>query len=205
MAPPGRGRNEANDEEPQNHPQDILNVTPLNSMPYVGPPLSHPSNAPSPAVGDTRPAESSGPAMVFLPSHPEEEEWDKIVAATKWGVGLTGSAAMGKVGPTVGLVDIGECEDSYMFRVSLPGVASDENDFSFNIEPDGKVVIKGVTTTGERIVCKHSQIFEMQTQNMCPPGHFSVTFHLPGPVDKTQLSASFGIDGVLQGVVKKRK
>ncbi|MCI77210.1 hypothetical protein A2U01_0098480, partial [Trifolium medium] len=28
----------------------------------------------------------------------------------------------------------------------------------------------------------------MQAQNLCPPGHFSVTFQLPGPVDPHQFS-----------------
>ncbi|KAK2640505.1 hypothetical protein Ddye_028300 [Dipteronia dyeriana] len=35
------------------------------------------------------------------------------------GVALTGSAAMRQARPILGLVDIGESEDSYLFRVSL--------------------------------------------------------------------------------------
>jgi hypothetical protein len=85
----------------------------------------------------------------------------------------------------------------------LPSFLTAE-DFNCDVEPDGKIVIKGVTTTGEKIVCKNSQIFQMQTQNLCPPGHFSISFQLPGPVDHQQFSGSFGIDGILEGIVKKR-
>ena len=56
----------------------------------------------------------------------------------------------------------------------LPSFLTAE-DFNCDVEPDGKIVIKGVTTTGEKIVCKNSQIFQMQTQNLCPPGHFSIS------------------------------
>ena len=77
-------------------------------------------------------------------------------------------------------------------------------EFSCDIEPDGRIHIKGVTTTGEKIVCKNSRIFRMQTQNLCPPGHFSITFQLPGPVDHKQFSGHFGNDGMLEGIVKKR-
>lgn len=76
-------------------------------------------------------------------------------------------------------------------------------EFSCDIEPDGTIIIKGVTTTGEKIVCKKSQIFRMQTQNLPPPGHFSITFQLPGPVDHRQFSCHFGNDGMLEGIVKK--
>lgn len=38
---------------------------------------------------------------------------------------LSGSAAIGKNGPIVGLVDMGESGDCYFFRVTLPGVRRD--------------------------------------------------------------------------------
>ncbi|KAL0005875.1 hypothetical protein SO802_013436 [Lithocarpus litseifolius] len=90
----------------------------------------------------------------------------------------------------------------HSYTASSP--AKKNKDFSCEVEPDGKIVIKGVTTTGEKIVCKNSQIFQMQSQNLCPPGHFSISFQLPGPVDNQQFSGSFGIDGILEGIVKKR-
>lgn len=200
----GRSRSENIAPEPLNPQQAVLHVAPLNSVPYIGPPTPHSYTASSPTKRHSETVEKVGPAMIFLPSLSTREEWNSVVAATKVGVALTGSAAMGKIGPVIGLMDIGESMDSYFFRVSLPGVTSDEKDFNCDVEPDGKIVIKGVTTTGEKIVCKNSQIFQMQTQNLCPPGHFSISFQLPGPVDHQQFSGSFGIDGILEGIVKKR-
>lgn len=78
-------------------------------------------------------------------------------------------------------------------------------EFSCEVDTDGKVLIRGVSTTGEKVVSRHSMVFEMQTQNLCPPGEFSVTFQLPGPVDPHQFSGNFGTDGILEGVVMKRK
>lgn len=75
--------------------------------------------------------------------------------------------------------------------------------FSCEVESNGKVQIRGVTTTGEKMVYRYSQVFEMQTQNLSPPGHFSISFRLPGPVDPQQFSGSFGIDGILEGIVMK--
>ncbi|XP_020209970.1 increased DNA methylation 2 isoform X2 [Cajanus cajan] len=129
-----------------------------------------------------------GPAMLFLPSRPSQKELSDIVAATKNGVALTGSAAMGQVGPIIGLIDIGECEDAYLFRGSLPGVKRDEKEFNCEVGTDGKVLMCGVTTTGEKSVSRYSQVFEMQTHNLCPPGQFSISFQLPGPVDPHQFS-----------------
>lgn len=70
---------------------------------------------------------ASEPRTIFLPSCPSEEDWSNIVAATKGGISLAGSAARGQVGPVLGLIDIGESDDSYLFRVSLPGVKRDES------------------------------------------------------------------------------
>lgn len=196
---------------PHNHPkhhngvpyvdphQPIIAVAPLNSVPYLGPPLV-PENAPFPG----KKKNNDGPAVVFLPSCPAEEDTKNILSSSKGGVVLTGIAALGKVGPQIGSLDIGESEDGYLFRVSLPGASTERNRFSCEIEPNGKMVIQGVTTTGGGIVRKHSQVFQMQTQNLCPPGEFSVTFMLPGPVDPKTFSGSLFIDGVLIGKVKKR-
>jgi len=74
-------------------------------------------------------SEKVGTAILVLPSHLSREELDDIVAATKNGVLLTGSLAKAQFGPSIGLVDIGECEDYYLFRVSLPGVKSDESKY----------------------------------------------------------------------------
>ncbi|KAL2942120.1 Alpha-crystallin domain-containing protein 22.3 [Bienertia sinuspersici] len=80
--------------------------------------------------------------------------------------------------------------DTYLFRVGLPGVAR---------APDGRILIKGVTTTGGEDRLQNSMKFLMQSQNLCPPGHFSISFQLPGPVDSQDLTGHFGIDGISRG------
>lgn len=78
-------------------------------------------------------------------------------------------------------------------------------EFSCEVEDDGKVLIKGVTTTGESTVYRFSQTFKMQSKNLCSPGEFSVAFQLPGPVDPQQFIGKFGIDGILEGIVMKQR
>lgn len=99
-------------------------------MPYIGPPMPNSYTASSPAK-DNANVERVGPAIIFLSSFTTREEWDNIMATNKLGVALTGSAAMGKIGSIIGLMDIGECEHSYLFRVSLPGVSRDESEFLY--------------------------------------------------------------------------
>lgn len=77
-------------------------------------------------------------------------------------------------------------------------------DFECSVDIDGEVFIKGVTTTGEKTVCKNSQVFKMQTQNLCPPGHFSISFQLPGPVECQKVTLSFETDGILEAIVQKK-
>ncbi|CAH8384055.1 unnamed protein product [Eruca vesicaria subsp. sativa] len=114
---------------------------------------------------------------------------------------VNGAIAAGQM---MGLMDIGECADAYLFRVSLPGVKRDERHFSCEVEDNGKVLVRGVTTTGEKQVHRYSQVFMMNTQNLYPPGHFSVSFHLPGPVLPQEFIGSFGIDGIFEGTVMKK-
>ena len=78
---------------------------------------------------ETYSAKKDGAAMIIFPTPWTKGELVNIAAATKNGAALTGSAAMGQVGPIVGLMDISECEDSYPFRVSLPGVKRYESKF----------------------------------------------------------------------------
>jgi HSP20 family molecular chaperone IbpA len=79
------------------------------------------------------------------------------------------------------------------------------DEFSYKIEADGKVLIKGVTITGERTVYKFSQKFEMLSRNLCPPGQFSISFQLPGPVDPRQLTSNFGDDGIFDALIMKSR
>ncbi|XP_022866135.1 alpha-crystallin domain-containing protein 22.3-like [Olea europaea var. sylvestris] len=111
---------------PQFH---VLDVPPLNCVPYSGPPPGTAStpididSIPSPQV-NSKPPIGNHPAMVFMPSCTTNEEWNNILAATRSGIVLSGSAASGKMGPPIGAVDVGESEDKYVFRVALPGVSS---------------------------------------------------------------------------------
>eukprot|EP00249_Psilotum_nudum_P007523 c20625_g1_i2 orf=384-1889(-) len=146
-----------------------------------------------------------GAAMLLLTSAPTLEQWNNIVNAAKPAIVFTGTAAARQSGPIVGAVDIGVCEDAYFFRAALPGVKKDEGEFSCYVESDGKVVIKGTTTTGEPQVYKNDRVFQIQTQFLCPPGPFTISFQLPGPVEPCQFPGTFGSDGVFEAVVMKQR
>ncbi|XP_017258416.1 alpha-crystallin domain-containing protein 22.3 [Daucus carota subsp. sativus] len=176
--------------------QPIIAIMPLKSVPFDSTPRPH-MNIPASIINH--------PAMVFLPSHSNEEDLERVLGATSHGVAVTGSAALGKVGHPIGSIDISESNDTYLFRVALPGVARDSNTFSWYVEPNGKIFIKGITTTGEKKVLKHGMVFEMLTQNLCPPGEFSISFQLPGLIDSEGVNAVFGTDGIFEGVVKKMR
>ncbi|XP_044469182.1 alpha-crystallin domain-containing protein 22.3-like isoform X2 [Mangifera indica] len=191
------------DDAMRSKEQDIHDAEPINSMPSSVAPRMYPCMTPLTTKVDTNFLDVDGPAMIFLASRPTKQEWTDITAAAKSGFALTGTAAMGRVGPIVGLMDIGECDDSYLFRVALPGVKRDERHFSCEVDASGKVLIRGVTTTGEKSVYRYSQVFEMQSRNLCPPGRFSLSFQLPGPVDPQQFTGNFGTDGILEGIVMK--
>lgn len=103
-----------------------MNVTPLNSMPYIDPISSRGNDIAFRPQGDTEPVEAAKPALIYLPSQPTEEEWGNILSVTRSGIGLSGSAAVGTIGPVLGKMDISESKDTYLFRVSLPGVARGE-------------------------------------------------------------------------------
>nr|TKS04367.1 uncharacterized protein D5086_0000145680 [Populus alba] len=144
---------------------------------------------------DRRLAED-GPALFFLPSRAAKEQLSDLIAATKNGVALTGTAAMEQVGQVVGW--------STSVNVTMPTISRYE--FSYKIEADGgEVLIKGVTITGERTVYKFSQKFDMLSRNLCPPGQFSISFQLPGPVDPRQLTSNFGDDGILDALIMKSR
>lgn len=178
-------------------------MAPLNYFPYNGPPIRPSDIGSTPSKQQTETAEEDGPASVFIPFHSTIEEEDKILSATKSGITLTGSAALRALGPDLGILDIGESETSYLFRVSLPGVSMDEKDFSCDVDPDGEITIKGVSTTGGRTVRKNPRVYKMLAQNLWPPGDFSITFQLPGPVNNQQFNGDF-TDGIFTGVVKKK-
>ena len=63
-----------------------------------------------------------GPGIVILPSQASRDELKRIGEIVKNAYAVTGSAAKGHIGSVIGLMDIEESEDSYLFRVALPGV-----------------------------------------------------------------------------------
>ncbi|KAB2630146.1 hypothetical protein D8674_007665 [Pyrus ussuriensis x Pyrus communis] len=195
--------NEPDQSDPQQPKFDptqpiLLHPTPLRSEPYIPPTMDLSETS------DFDAEEQMQQVMIVLPTQSTIEEKNKILETNESTIILTGAAAaLAQGGPTVGSVDIGENEDSYLFRVSIPG-ALKEDKFSCNVDPDGKVLIQGVTTTGGKIVCRDFHVFKMKTQNLCPPGHFSVSIQLPGPVESEQKIVSLENEGILEGIVKKK-
>ncbi|XP_074286810.1 increased DNA methylation 3 [Silene latifolia] len=116
---------------------------------------------------------------------------------------FTGTAKEGTPGPPIGHVDIGISESAYLFRVALPGVRKDQCDLSCEIERDGKVHLQGVITGGELAKRNPNTVFQMNVAQLSPPGPFTVSFKLPGPVDPRLFSPTFRTDGILEGVVMK--
>ncbi|XP_047258386.1 alpha-crystallin domain-containing protein 22.3-like, partial [Capsicum annuum] len=143
------------------------------------------------------------PVVVFFSACPAREECDNFINHANGRVALTGSAFLGEVGSFMGSVDIAESEDAYVFRVSLPGVDRDEKVFRCDVGPNGRILIRGMSVTGERKVRRKNMVSKMQTQNLCPPGEFTVSFQLRGPIDHLNLSCNFGPDGIFEGVAKK--
>lgn len=148
--------------------------------------------------------DSMGKTVLVVSSAPSIDQWNNPRNDPKPSMLFTGTATARQAGPSVGLVDIGTCEDAYLFRMALPGVKKDQREFSCEVESDGTVVIRGIITTGEQKVIKKSRTFHMKTQSLCPPGPFTVSFQLPGPVEPRQFTGNFGSDGILDGIVMKQ-
>ncbi|XP_077243383.1 alpha-crystallin domain-containing protein 22.3-like [Tasmannia lanceolata] len=144
-------------------------------------------------------------AMLFFHESPTVDEWSTITTVgNKKAISLTGTAVR-PTGPLIGLVDIGVSQKAYLFRMYLPGVKRGEDEFSIEVESSGRVTIKGESTTGEKLVVRNNQVFEMQTQTLCPSGEFSVSFQLPGRVEYQEFQGSFGFDGIFEGIVLKER
>lgn len=75
--------------------------------------------------------------------------------------------------------------------------------FGCTVEANGKVLIKGETTTGKKMLVRECQLFELHTNHLTPPGEFSVSFRLPGPVQPAYFTGKFSSDGIYEGIVKK--
>ncbi|XP_055836036.1 increased DNA methylation 3-like [Solanum dulcamara] len=99
------------------------------------------------------------------------------------------------------LIEIGNSENAYLFRVALPGVRH-KCTIKFDIQRDGRVQIEGVITESEAL--KNSlEGYEMKLQQLPSPGPFTISFNLPGPVDPRLCSPQFSTDGVLEAIVMK--
>ncbi|KAM5573962.1 increased DNA methylation 2 [Rosa sericea] len=176
--------------------------------------LSHPPSVPafSPVVtslegtkhcGKDEPSwntcKPEGPVLMPLLSVPKME-----ACVSDPSIVLSGTVNRGVVGPPIGAVDIGVSKVAYYFRVSLPGIRKDFCQFSCEIEPNGKVHLQGFTSGGNPIK-KRSRVFQMKLQQLCPPGPFTLSFSLPGPVDPRLFAPNFGSDGIFEGVILKEE
>lgn len=72
---------------------------------------------------------------VTEPVSSENESLEPYTAEEKDGAAIanprvcvTGAITEAQAGPAMGLMDIGECDDAYLFRISLPGVNRDESE-----------------------------------------------------------------------------
>ncbi|KAI9116760.1 hypothetical protein K1719_012126 [Acacia pycnantha] len=143
---------------------------------------------------------SNGPTLMPVLRIPDIEDCDLDAS-----LHLAGIAGRGLSGPPVGVVDIGINKVAYLFRVSLPGVMKDQaSQFSCEIESDGRVHIQGLLSGG-RTIRKNSRVFQMKVQYLCPPGPFTLSFSLPGPVNPRLLAPNFRSDGIFEAVVIKQK
>ncbi|PON33081.1 Increased DNA methylation [Parasponia andersonii] len=150
-----------------------------------------------------------GPAIMSIRSLPDVEKCNsepdvaKCKSELDASIVISGTARRGNSGPPVGVVDVGVSKVAYYFRVALPGVKKDYCKFSCEIESDGKVHVRGLTSGGKSIK-KPSRIFEMKFQQLCQPGPFKLCFSLPGPVDPRLFAPNFRSDGIFEGVIIKR-
>ncbi|CAN4077958.1 unnamed protein product [Withania somnifera] len=126
------------------------------------------------------------------------EEYVKSHA--KPAITVTGTAEKCAIGPPLGLVDIGSSENAYLFRVALPGVRHKCN-IKCDIQREGRVRIEGLITGSETL--KTPKGYQMKVQQLSPPGPFTVSFNLPGPVDPRLCSLHFRADGILEVTVMK--
>lgn len=118
---------------------------------------------------------------------------------------VTGTGKEGTYGLPIGHVDVGVSESAYLFRAALPGVRKDSCSLCCNIETDGKVCIQGVAHGSELAKKTPDVTYELSVSQLTPPGPFSISFRLPGPVDPRLFVPTFRSDGILEGVVLKSK
>lgn len=69
--------------------------------------------------------------------------------------------------------------------------------FNGEVEVEGRVNAGVVTSTWAPVS------FNRRARRVTPPGHFTITFTLPGPCDTNFATAKLNSDGVIEGVVLK--
>ncbi|XP_076888375.1 alpha-crystallin domain-containing protein 22.3-like [Bidens hawaiensis] len=172
--------------------QAPIAVAPLNSVPYTGPPFD--------SAEQNQPL--NHPTMVFLDDSTTMDDVNQILSISRKGLAVEGAAAGDLLKPLVGAYDVYDNDDGFFFRVALPGVEKNEK-FKCAVLEDGTVEIEGASSTGGKTVHSHNMVFEMHTQNLCPPGDLTVSFKLGAHVDPATLEQALD-NGVLEGVVKKK-
>ncbi|XP_024969076.1 increased DNA methylation 3-like [Cynara cardunculus var. scolymus] len=118
-------------------------------------------------------------------------------------INLSGTAKDAKEAPPLGLVDIGESQRAYIFRVSLPGVCKPQCNVKLDVRVDGRVEIEGLVQDSDFFTNHASNKYKPKVQELAPPGNFNVSFNLPGRVDPRLVSPTFRNTGILEVVVMK--
>ncbi|XP_017254666.1 increased DNA methylation 3-like [Daucus carota subsp. sativus] len=112
----------------------------------------------------------------------------------------TGTASKGTVGASLGKVDISASEKAYSFQVALAGVCGNQSNMKCSVRDDGRVKIEGVVTDSS--LRSDGVLYEVKVQEFSPPGPFSISFDLPGPVDPRLTAFDFK-HGILDATVMK--
>ncbi|KAI3435162.1 Alpha-galactosidase [Psidium guajava] len=170
-----------------------LDVKPLRMAPHEGSPSS--TSSFSSGERDNYFKAQFDPKVVFTSLSTTEMQYSGAAAACGAGIGVVGNVVVGLTGAVTGRVNLAESEDCYLFHVSLPWVRRDQT-FSCELDISGEVLIEGETATDGKVV-------EDKTGNLCPSGHFSLCFQLPGRIDPRRSNCNISSDGIFEGVVKK--
>ncbi|KAL8088488.1 hypothetical protein AgCh_038315 [Apium graveolens] len=112
----------------------------------------------------------------------------------------TGTANKGTVSPSLGKVDISASEKAYSFQVALAGVSGKTSDLKCSVRDDGRVKVEGMVK--DTSLQDANVLYEAKMQECSPPGHFSISFNLPGPVDPRLVQLSYK-QGILEVTVMK--
>ncbi|PWA36897.1 HSP20-like chaperone [Artemisia annua] len=120
---------------------------------------------------------------------------------SKTPVSFSGTAKDAKVGPPLGLADIGESQRAYLFQVSLPGKCK----VKLDVSNDGKVMIQGLVQDSDFVTNQCSNNYKPKIQQLAPSGTFNVSFNLPGRVDPRLVTSTIRNTGILEVMVMKNK